>query len=151
VYFVEKAIFACPLAAKPLIELGRWNPISLALLAPLWSYQVLGGSDHWWFVARSADRLYYYITQFGTHKGINHASSSAQIGLDAAITGGLQYSNARWWYARPWTCCQKRRTKRDLDDLVTKNPAIHSPYSWFDNNCQHFALNLHEGVGSCVA
>jgi len=34
VEFVEKAVLACPLPAKAWIELGRWNPVSLLLLAP---------------------------------------------------------------------------------------------------------------------
>mmetsp|Transcript_109348 Transcript_109348/g.217195 ORF Transcript_109348/g.217195 Transcript_109348/m.217195 type:complete len:202 (-) Transcript_109348:51-656(-) len=145
VLFVEKAILACPLPAKAWIELGRWNPVSLLLLAPAWSYHVSGPADHWWFVTRSANHMYYYIAQFCCDGGRNHVSGCAFLGMWAAITSGLQYPDARWWYAREWTNCALPRSKTELDNLVVNNPVVAAPYSWIDNNCQHFAVELYEG------
>ncbi|CAE7583424.1 unnamed protein product [Symbiodinium sp. CCMP2592] len=143
--FVEKAILACPLPQKAWIELGRWNPISLALLAPAWSYQIAGTADHWWFVARSADNMYYYAAQFCVDQtGKNHITGLAYLGMWAAIACGLQYPEAKWWFARDWAPCEHPRKKRDLDRLLQRNPSASHPYSWMDNNCQHFAMNLYD-------
>ncbi|CAE7469488.1 unnamed protein product [Symbiodinium natans] len=144
VLFTEKAILACPLPAKAWIELGRWNPLSLALLAPAWSYHISGSADHWWFVARSADRMYYYAAQFCVdHAGKNHVTGLTYLGMWAAIAFGLQYPEAKWWFARDWVPCKHIRKKRDLDRLLLGNPSASYPYSWIDNNCQHFAMNLY--------
>eukprot|EP00929_Paragymnodinium_shiwhaense_P013996 TRINITY_DN121852_c0_g1_i1.p1 TRINITY_DN121852_c0_g1~~TRINITY_DN121852_c0_g1_i1.p1 ORF type:complete len:197 (-),score=7.31 TRINITY_DN121852_c0_g1_i1:219-809(-) len=146
VHFTEKAILACPLQAKAWIELGRWNPISLLLLAPAWSYHLSGPADHWWFVARSACHMYYYVAQFCSDNGRNDVSGVAYLGMWAAISCGLQYPEAQWWYARDWTPCNEPKTKRELDRIVQLNPSCSYRYSWIDNNCQHFAVNMYEGT-----
>merc|ERR550532_4004893 len=143
VEFVEKSVLACPLPAKAWIELGRWNPVSLLLLAPAWSYHLSGPADHWWFVARSSNHMYYYVAQFCSDNGKNHVSGYAFLGMWAAIASGLQYPEAKWWYAREWMPCERPRVKDELDKLVLHNPAVSAPYSWVDNNCQHFAVHLH--------
>mmetsp|Transcript_6514 Transcript_6514/g.15003 ORF Transcript_6514/g.15003 Transcript_6514/m.15003 type:complete len:192 (+) Transcript_6514:74-649(+) len=150
--FVEKTILACPLPGKAWIELGRWNPISLVLLAPAWSYHISGPADHWWFVARSRDHMHYYAAQFCVDQtGKNRITGQVYLGIWAAIAFGLQYPEASWWFAREWTACAEARTKRDFDRLLLKNPAANRPYSWIDNNCQHFAVQLYEGDGDYVA
>jgi len=148
VEFTEKAIFASPLPAKVLIEIGRWNPVSLLLLAPAWSYTVSGTADHWWFVARCADHTFYYAAQFcaDCHYQHNHVSGVALLGMEAAVTIGLQYPDARWWHARTWKECTEPRQKIDLDRLIHLNPSVALPYSWVDNNCQHFCVLLSEGL-----
>uniref|UniRef100_A0A7S4VTC9 LRAT domain-containing protein n=1 Tax=Alexandrium monilatum TaxID=311494 RepID=A0A7S4VTC9_9DINO len=146
VEFVEKSVLACPLPAKAWIELGRWNPVSLLMLAPVWSYHLSGPADHWWFVARSSDHTYYYVAQFCASNGENHITGYAFLGMWAAIASGLQYPEANWWYAREWRPCERPRCKEDLDGLVLQNPAVEFPYSWVDNNCQHFAVHLYEGA-----
>jgi len=161
VEFTEKAIFASPLPAKMWIEIGRWNPVSLLLLAPAWSYTVSGTADHWWFVARSANHMYYYVAQFCADCSYdedddedddpastkhNHVSGLAFLGMWAAVATGLQYPEAQWWHARTWKQCNKPRQKVDLDRLIRLNPAVKLPYSWVDNNCQHFCVYLYEGL-----
>merc|ERR1712039_967409 len=126
-------------------ELGRWNPFSLALLAPAWSYHLAGPADHWWFVARSEDRMYFYVAQFCSDNGKNHVTGCVLSGLCAAVAYGLQYTDAKWWYARDWKPTERARSKADLDRLVITNPAVAFPYSWVHNNCQHFACLLYEG------
>merc|ERR1719221_2200894 len=113
VEFVEKAIFACPLPAKAWIELGRWNPVSLMLLVPAWSYHMAGPADHWWFAARSADQAYYYAAQFchDLDSGTNDIQGVAFRGMFGAVTWGLQYPDAHWWYARDWAPCRQPRAK----------------------------------------
>merc|ERR1719199_2413647 len=81
VQFTEKAVLACPLPAKAWIELGRWNPVSLLFLAPAWSYSLSGSADHWWFVSRSTNHMYYYVAQFCTDNGKNHVSGTAFLGF----------------------------------------------------------------------
>lgn len=142
--FTEKAVLACPLSGKYWIEFGRWNPVSMAVLAPLWSYQLSGTADHWWFIARTADHRYYYVAQFCTDNGKNHVTGAIFLGMLAAIAWGLQYADARWWYSRTWVPCQKVRRKADLDHLVMSVPTVRYPYSWVDNNCQHFAGYLYD-------
>merc|ERR1719464_369945 len=149
--FVEKAVLACPLPAKVWIEFGRWNPVSLLVLAPAWSYHLSGPADHWWFVARSANHMYYYVAQFCSDNGKNHVSGYAFLGMWAAIASGLQYPEAKWWYAREWAPCTRPRCKEELDKIVLQNPAVSAPYSWVDNNCQHFAVHLYEGASQYVA
>lgn len=149
--FTEKAVLACPLPAKAWIELGRWNPVSLLLLAPAWSYQMSGSADHWWFVARSTNHMYYYVAQFCSDNGKNHVSGNAFLGLWAAIASGLQYPEARWWYARDWEPCVRPRRKVELDKVILLNPTVSLPYSWVDNNCQHFAVHLQEGESPYAA
>jgi len=124
VQFVEKAIVASPLPMKALIEFGRWNPVSLLLLAPAWSYHVSGSADHWWFIARSKDKMYYYAAQFCADNGQNHVTGHAFLGLWATISSGLQYEGANWWYARDWVPCTQPRSKRALDCLVIQNPSV---------------------------
>jgi len=151
VEFTEKSILASPLAAKSLIELGRWNPISLLVLAPVWSYNVSGAADHWWFVARSENKDFYYVAQFCQDEGKNHVSGYVFQGMDAAVSFGRQYEDAQWWHVREWKPCLAPRPKEDLDKLALLNPAVSSPYSWAANNCQHFAIHLYEGDGMHAA
>ncbi|CAJ1404312.1 unnamed protein product [Effrenium voratum] len=152
VVFVEKAVFACPLPGKAWIELGRWNPVSLLFLVPAWSYHVSGPADHWWFVARSANNMYFYAAQFCMDEsGKNHVSGCVYLGLCAAVASGLQYPEAQWWFAREWAPCRKPRSKKELDRLLLNNPSAMLPYSWMDNNCQHFAVNLYEGDPGHIA
>eukprot|EP00913_Durusdinium_trenchii_P026176 g24557.t1 len=147
VLFVEKAIFACPLPGKAWIELGRWNPVSLLFLVPAWSYQVSGPADHW-----SANNMYFYAAQFCMDEsGKNHVTGSVYLGLPGAVASGLQYPEANCWLAREWAPCRKPRAKRDLDRLLMSNPSAQIPYSWMDNNCQHFAVNLYEGDHGHIA
>ncbi|CAK8989451.1 Putative transporter svop-1 [Durusdinium trenchii] len=134
------------------IELGRWNPVSLLFLVPAWSYQVSGPADHWWFVARSANNMYFYAAQFCMDEsGKNHVTGSVYLGLPGAVASGLQYPEANCWLAREWAPCRKPRAKRDLDRLLMSNPSAQIPYSWMDNNCQHFAVNLYEGDHGHIA
>merc|ERR1712032_680053 len=120
---------------------------SLLVLAPAWSYSVSGTADHWWFVARSASRMYYYVSQFFAEKDDRGCAvtGEAYLGMWAAVLSGLQYPQLRWWYAREWKDCVQPRTKVDLDKLIQLNPSGSKPYSWVDNNCQHFAEILYDG------
>jgi len=145
VHFVEKAIFASPLPTKPWLEFGRWNPVSLLVLTPVWSYILSGGADHWWFVARDSLHTHYYVAQFCLGNGDARITGGVFGGISSAVQYGLQYPDADWWYARQWSPCTKPRTKCELDKLATVNPVVQKPYSWVSNNCQHFALTLQEG------
>jgi len=145
IHFIEKAILASPLPTKPWLELGRWNPLSMLILTPVWSYVTIGGADHWWFVARNALHTHYYVAQFCLDNGNNCVSGSVFDCISAAVKYGLQYPGADWWYAREWVSCTKPRGRNELDELVNANPIGQKPYSWVDNNCQHFALSLQEG------
>ena len=97
IVFDEKAMFACPLPMKRLLEFGRWNPVSLLMLAPLWSYKVAGSADHWLFVARCANKQYYYAAQFFIRDGESHVAAVVCKGLPSAVNDGLQYSGSTWW------------------------------------------------------
>ncbi|CAJ1366287.1 unnamed protein product [Effrenium voratum] len=131
---------------------ARWNPVSLLFLVPAWSYHVSGPADHWWFVARSANNMYFYAAQFCMDEsGKNHVSGCVYLGLCAAVASGLQYPEAQWWFAREWAPCRKPRSKKELDRLLLNNPSAMLPYSWMDNNCQHFAVNLYEGDPGHIA
>ena len=77
--------------------------------------------------------------------GENVAVGQAFLGMWAAIASGLQYPEAKWWYAREWAPCAELRSKRELDELVAQNPCCALKYSWMHNNCQHFAVHLYEG------
>jgi len=115
------------------------------LLTPLWSYLIAGGANHWWFVARNMSRKYYYVAQFCFGENENIVSGNIFSDETSAVACGLQYQGADWWYARDWAPCAYPRAKTDLDRMVTENPIVKTPYSWVDNNCQHFALLLQEG------
>lgn len=148
VTFLEVAVFSCPLPTQHWIEFGRWNPVGLLVLAPLWSYHVCGAAEHWWFVARSADHQYYYAAEFCADQGNNVIIAQAFRGLSAAVNMGLQYPSAKWWLAREWKTCFAPHSKLDLDGLALASPCASAPYSWLDNNCQHFALTLYDGVAA---
>merc|ERR1712232_594165 len=125
-------------------EVGRWNPLSLILLAPVWSYRVSGSADHWWFVSRSRDQKHYYSATFCLKDGKSHISALTSRSFAVIINQGLQYPGSRWWKTRGWSKCQSPRSKIDLDGLVQETPIVKQPYSWMVNNCQHFAASLQD-------
>mmetsp|Transcript_30523 Transcript_30523/g.55745 ORF Transcript_30523/g.55745 Transcript_30523/m.55745 type:complete len:176 (+) Transcript_30523:67-594(+) len=144
VCFTEKAVLATPLQDKAWLEFVRWNPLSLIIFAPVWSYMVAGSADHWWFVARDSTHQYYYVAQFCSYEGKSQVLGGVFLDLSTSIEAGLQYAGAPWWYAREWAPCVQHRSKREMDELIRRNPSLHTPYSWAGNNCQHFCATLHE-------
>jgi len=151
VEFVERAVLATPLDAKFWLEVGRWNPISLALLAPLWTYYVTGSADHWWFVARCRERKFHFIAQMTASEEGRAVTTVVFRGFPEAIKGGLPHADARWWYAREWAPCQQPRSEQELGELVNSLSSVNAEYSWMFNNCQHFAEELYEWGGPATA
>mmetsp|Transcript_20060 Transcript_20060/g.46721 ORF Transcript_20060/g.46721 Transcript_20060/m.46721 type:complete len:176 (+) Transcript_20060:113-640(+) len=143
VRFAEKAVLATPLPDKAWLEFVRWNPLSLVIFAPVWSYVVAGSADHWWFVARDDRHQYFYVAQFCCINGKCQVLGGVFLDMPTAVEAGLRYGGASWWYAKDWAPCEQPRTKKEMDALVRTNPSLHSPYSWAGNNCQHFCATLH--------
>eukprot|EP00434_Breviolum_minutum_P008158 symbB.v1.2.007192.t1/scaffold436.1/size343649/24 len=161
ILFVEKAIFACPLPSKAGSSdvLGRatktpepWRHglnlgdgilclCSSSCQPGLTRFQDLQTTGGLWPGAQTTCQPQFCMDESGK----NHVTGSVYLGLPGAVASGLQYPEAQCWLAREWAPCRHPRAKRDLDRLLMKNPSAQYPYSWMDNNCQHFAVNLYEG------